>query len=148
MGMDCYSCRQGRTDAAELPPREHIGGDENWRLAHSFSTALPGWLVLTPRRHVTTIADLTDDEAAGLGAWQVRASRALHKVTGCEKTYVAQFAEQEGFAHVHFHIVPRMPGLPEDHRGPGIFHYLAAPPTDHVPTTEMDRLSEALTTHL
>ena len=30
-------------------------------------TALPGWLVLMPRRHVTAIADLTDDEARALG---------------------------------------------------------------------------------
>lgn len=28
---------------------------------------------------------------------------------GSSKTYVALFAEAEGFAHVHFHVVPRSP---------------------------------------
>jgi diadenosine tetraphosphate (Ap4A) HIT family hydrolase len=45
-------------------------------------------------------------------------------VTGCVKTYVMQFAEREGFAHVHFHIVPRMPEQPDDRRGPSVFGYL------------------------
>jgi diadenosine tetraphosphate (Ap4A) HIT family hydrolase len=100
--MDCSSCRNHQQSAA-LPPRELIAADDYWRVAHVFDTALPGWLVLVPLRHVTSIADLTDAEAASLGTWQVRLSRALQAVTGCLKTYVVQFAEKEGFAHVHFH---------------------------------------------
>ncbi len=64
-------------------------------------TALPGWLVLLPRRHVTAIHELTDAEATTQGTWQVRLSRALHAVTGCIKT----------LAHVHFHVMPRMADL-------------------------------------
>jgi diadenosine tetraphosphate (Ap4A) HIT family hydrolase len=79
---------------------------------------------------VIAIADLTDEEAGTLGMWQVRLSRALRTVTGCVKTYVVQFAEKEGFAHVHFHIVPRMPNLPADRRGPGIFQYMDRDGTD------------------
>jgi diadenosine tetraphosphate (Ap4A) HIT family hydrolase len=101
-----------------------------WRVAHDFNSTLQGWLVLVPRRHVTSIADLTDEEAGTLGMWQVRLSRALRTVTGCVKTYVVQFAEKEGFAHVHFHIVPRMPNLPADRRGPGIFQYMDRDGTD------------------
>jgi diadenosine tetraphosphate (Ap4A) HIT family hydrolase len=56
---------------------------------------------------VLTIAELTDAEAAGLGTWQVRLSRALHAVTRCAKTYVVQFAEAQRFSHVHFHVIPR-----------------------------------------
>jgi diadenosine tetraphosphate (Ap4A) HIT family hydrolase len=138
--MECLSCRQG----PGLPPRERIAGDDHWRVAHGFNSALPGWLVLIPRRHITAIADLTDEEAAGLGLWQVRLSRALRDVTGCVKTYVIQFAEQDGFAHVHFHIVPRMPDLPADHRGPRIFGYLQRPPAEQVPVEEMDRLAEEI----
>lgn len=99
-------------------------------MAHSFNTAVPGWLVLLPRRHVTAVHDLTDAEAGALGVWQVGLSRALRGVTGCLKTYVVQFAESEGFAHVHFHIVPRMADLPAAHRGPGIFGLLGHPETE------------------
>ena len=98
----CFSCDQeARFDL--LPVRERISADLHWRVAHAVASALPGWLVLLPRRHVTTIADLTDAEAASLGLWQVRISRALRTVTGCTKTYLSQFAEAEGFSHVHFH---------------------------------------------
>ncbi|MEV0354048.1 hypothetical protein AB0H88_50615 [Nonomuraea sp. NPDC050680] len=56
-------------------------------------------------------------------------------MTDCEKTYVMQFAELEGFNHVHFHTVPRMADLSADLRGPKILGLMsrdedAALPTD------------------
>ena len=143
----CYSC--DRTSMLDtLPPRELIGLDEHWRVAHAINSALPGWLVLLPRRHVTAIAELTDAEAAGLGGWQVRLSRALRAVTGCTKTYVVQFAEQAGFNHVHFHVVPRAGDVPADRLGPRVFGYLHAGPGQAVSEAGMDRLAEDLRAHL
>jgi diadenosine tetraphosphate (Ap4A) HIT family hydrolase len=141
------TCR-GNERIGTLPPRELIAADGHWRVAHAFDTALPGWLVLLPRRHVTSIADLTDAEAASLGTWQVRLSRALRTVTGCSKTYLAQFAEQAGFAHVHFHVVPRMPDLPDDRRGPRVFAYLSAPEGHRVTEQQQDELAAALRAQL
>jgi diadenosine tetraphosphate (Ap4A) HIT family hydrolase len=141
--MDCYVCRNN-DQFDQLPTRERIAADPHWRVAHAFNTSLPGWLILVPRRHVTTIADLTDDEAAVLGTWQVRLSRALREVTGCVKTYVMQFAEQEGFGHVHFHVVPRMADIPEDHRGPAVFGYLIRPPGQGIDERHRDDLATAL----
>ncbi len=37
------------------------------------------------------------------------------------------YAEAEGFAHLHVHLVPRMPDQPEERRGPAVFGYLAQP---------------------
>ena len=145
--MDCLSCHHNdRIDA--LPPRERIGADPHWRVAHTFDTSLPGWLVLIPRRHVTAVADLTDAEAATLGAWQVRLSRALHAVTACVKTYVVLFAEAEGFAHVHFHIVPRDADLPPDERGPGVFRHLGVPEERRMSDERRDELAAVLAAHL
>jgi diadenosine tetraphosphate (Ap4A) HIT family hydrolase len=145
--MVCLAC-VNNDQFDELPPRERVAADAHWRVAHAFNTTLPGWLVLVPRRHVTSIAELTDAEAATLGSWQVRLSRALHEVTGCAKTYVMQFAEQEGFGHVHFHVVPRMPDLPADHRGPAVFHYLVRPPAQGIDDNQRDDLAATLRTHL
>lgn len=128
----------------QLPVRERIAFDQNWRVAHAIGSALEAWLVLLPRRHVTTIAELTDTEADGLGTWQVRLSRALHQVTMCAKTYVVQFAEAEGFAHVHFHIIPRLPDHPQDRRGPAAFSYLSGPAHEQVPAQRMDSIGESL----
>jgi diadenosine tetraphosphate (Ap4A) HIT family hydrolase len=144
---DCYACRnEARFD--ELPPRERVAHDGLWRVAEAFDAALPGWLVLLPRRHVTAVHDLTDDEAAALGTWQVRLSRALREVTGCAKTYVVQFAEAEGFAHVHFHIVPRPADLAREHRGPGVFALLGRPEPERIPPGRADEMALALRAHL
>lgn len=140
---DCYACAQ-ESQFDTLPPRERVTTDAHWRVAHAIGTALPGWLVLLPRRHVTAVHDLTDAEAAALGTWQVRLSRALHRVTGCAKTYVVQFAEAEGFSHVHFHIVPRMRDLPRELRGPQVFGLLQRPEGEHVTADQADELARSL----
>ncbi|MYS83367.1 HIT family protein [Embleya scabrispora] len=139
----CHSCEQ-EARFGELPSRERVAFDAWWRVAHAFDTALPGWLVLVPRRHVVSIAELTGDEAGTLGTWQVALARALREVTGCTKTYVAQFAEREGFAHVHFHIVPRPPDLAAELRGPGAFAMLGRPEGERVTAERMDASADAL----
>ncbi|SEG48365.1 Diadenosine tetraphosphate (Ap4A) hydrolase [Thermomonospora echinospora] len=131
-----------------LPPRELIAADPYWRVAHAFGTRLPGWLVLLPRRHVTAVAELTDAEAAALGIWQVRLSRALHAVTGCVKTYVAQFAEAEGFGHVHFHIIARSGHMPAELRGPKVFTLLGRPDEEDLSTEQRDELALQIREHL
>jgi diadenosine tetraphosphate (Ap4A) HIT family hydrolase len=67
----------------------------------------------------------------------------LHEVLGCQKTYIAQFAEAEGFFHVHFHVVPRSPDLPQELRGPRIFQMMQP---DRPPVTEprMDEIAREL----
>ncbi|HZN17679.1 MAG TPA: HIT family protein [Micromonosporaceae bacterium] len=143
----CYSCVQ-EDQLESQPVWQRIGTDDYWRVAHAVGTALPGWLVLVPRRHVTSVADLTDAEAAGLGLWQVRLSRALRAVTGCVKTYVAQFAEAEGFSHVHFHLVPRMADLLPELRGPKVFGLLGVADGAQVDSDRMDTIAAALARHL
>jgi diadenosine tetraphosphate (Ap4A) HIT family hydrolase len=139
---DCYACAR-EAEFGTLPPREHVAADVHWRAAHAFGCALEGWLVLIPRRHITSVSELSEAEAQSLGTWQVRLSQALHQVLGCQKTYIAQFAEAEGFSHVHFHVVPRPPDLPKELRGPGIFQLMQ---TGHPPVTEqrMDEIARDL----
>ncbi|MFD8417934.1 HIT family protein [Streptomyces sp. NPDC059466] len=144
---DCYACGK-EAEFDDLPPRERVAHDRLWRVAHAMDTSVPGWLVLLPRRHVAAVHDLTDAEASALGVWQVRLSRALRGVTGCVKTYVVQFAEAEGFAHVHFHIVPRLADLRQEHRGPRIFELLGRPERERVATEQADQVAHALRAHL
>jgi diadenosine tetraphosphate (Ap4A) HIT family hydrolase len=122
---NCKTCEliAGR-DAGITPLWDCICRTRFWDVAHSYNSALPGWLVLVARRHIEAIDELTDEEAVELGLLQRRLSLALKEVTGCLKTYVMQFAEMAEHPHVHFHIVPRMPDLPEDHRSTKIFEYL------------------------
>ncbi len=123
------------------PPRESVIRTDHWRVCHSFNTSLPGWLVVIPLRHVLAIDELNEDEAVELGPLIQRLSAALRVVVKCEKTYVVQFAEAKEFAHVHFHVVPRMASFTDDERGPNVFAFLRGSESEWVPAEEMDRIS-------
>lgn len=146
MSTECFSCRQ--TDAVTAPPAERILVTDHWRVAHAFDTDLPGWLVLLPRRHVTALAELRPDEAAEIGPLLQRISGALRQRVGAGKTYVMLFAEAEGFAHLHFHVVPRMPDQPDAERGPRIFARLGLPPERRLAEADVDELCRSLSAAL
>lgn len=139
MSSDCYACDQSGPDA---PFRERFVREGGWRVAHDFNSSLEGWLILAPLRHVHALDELTADEATALGNLLRKASIALKTVTGCQKTYVMLFAEAEGFAHLHVHLVPRMADLPDDRRGPDVFGYLKA--GEPVALARRDEIAESL----
>lgn len=87
-------------------------------------------------------AELSDDEAASLGRWQVRLARALAAELRRPKTYVIRFGEAPGH-HLHFHVIARPPDLRPESTGPGVFGFLATgqPP---VSTADRDDLANRL----
>lgn len=121
MSIRCYACEQSGVDA---PFRERFVRRAGWRVAHDFNSSLEGWLILAPLRHVHSLDELSPEESTTLGALLRESSVDLKSVTGCAKTYVMLFAEAEGFAHLHVHVVPRMADQPPDRRGPEVFGYL------------------------
>jgi diadenosine tetraphosphate (Ap4A) HIT family hydrolase len=64
----CHCCQL--VNRSDLPPRDRIYADGRWQVAHAFDSALLGWLILFPVRHLTSLSELTDDEAAGPGILQ------------------------------------------------------------------------------
>ncbi len=137
-----------RRDRGEAPPWDMIHRADHWDLVHAYNTSLPGWLVLVARRHVAAIDELTDEEATELGILLRRSSAALRQVVGCVKTYVCQFAEQAEHPHVHFHIVPRMAGQPDDRRGPRVFGYLGVPEDERVSEEKMNEIAAGVGQYL
>lgn len=136
----CYACTHSA--APEAPPRDQVVRTALWRAAHADRTGLPGWLVLVPLRHVTSLDQLTAEESAEIGPLLAGLTAALRQVTGCVKTYVLLLAEKEGFSHIHFHVVPRAPDLAAELVGPGILALLHS--DDPVPDAEQDRLAALL----
>lgn len=138
----CFAC--GHQGADSLPPREDVAHTDYWRVAVAFNSTLPGWLVVIPTRHVTAFTELTPAAADELGGLVLRLSAALEAVTGCVKTYLMQFSEAEGFAHLHVHLVPRMPNQPAHARGPGVFTYLSDNESTWLPEVERDSIALAV----
>jgi len=128
------------------PLCENVLRTARWRVAHAFGTTVAGWLVVVPLRHITSLAELSGDEAAELGPLLRDLTVALTAVVGCEKTYVAMFAE--AVSHVHFHVVPRMADQPAELLGPKIFDLLGSAPVDSLPDVERDRLATELAARL
>jgi diadenosine tetraphosphate (Ap4A) HIT family hydrolase len=110
---------------------------------------MPGWTVIVLRRHAEALHDLTHAEFAELARLQSAVARALQAAFGCAKEYSVCYAEVAGFEHIHFHIVPRAPGLPPAEQGGGVFGHLkasdqAVPPADVVRVCgELARLVDA-----
>jgi diadenosine tetraphosphate (Ap4A) HIT family hydrolase len=138
----CLACP--RLALEDPAPRERVVATRHWSVAHAFNTALEGWLVVLPRRHVVAVDQLDAAEAAELGPLLVAVSRALRAVVGCEKTYVIQLAESPGFNHVHVHVVPRRADLPADLAGPRIFGLLGVDDDAVVPEARRDALALAI----
>jgi diadenosine tetraphosphate (Ap4A) HIT family hydrolase len=113
-------------------------------IAHAFNTSLPGWIVIVARRHVETIADLSEDEGLELGNLIRSVSKHLQEITGCVKTYVMQFAEAPGHNHVHFHIVPRMNDISDSDKGINVFNCLGVAEEDRVSENIMNGLAANL----
>lgn len=145
MNDNCLTCELvARRDRDEAPPWDSIHRTPYWDIVHSYNTSLPGWLVLISRRHMTAVDEMTEAEALELGALIRQVSLALKAVTGCQKTYVIQFAEAAEHPHVHFHIVPRMADQPVDRKGPQIFGYLGVPDDERVSEARMNEIGAAV----
>jgi diadenosine tetraphosphate (Ap4A) HIT family hydrolase len=125
---------------ADPPIRERILVRDGWRVAHNFETSLPGWLVAVPLRHITRISELHAGEAAALGPLLP-----LHPVLkATEPKATGAVAERPGFAHIHFHVVPRMSDFGEDDPGPRVMRHLGDQAGTLVSADEMDRLARKL----
>lgn len=133
MSDDCIFCKIIR---GELPSTR-IYEDDNVLAFLDIAPVRPGHTLLIPKRHVETLFDLTEEQAAVLAAVMPKLASAIVKGVGAEGLNVFQAnrpcAGQVVF-HVHFHLVPR-------NEGDGV-KFL--PPQSRYGEGEMERVSEAI----
>lgn len=145
----CRSCQLiKRRDDGEAPRWDAVLRTPSWDIAHADNTSLEGWTVIVLRRHAATLAEMTAEEADELGGLVRRVSRALTDLTGCGKTYVAQFAEHPQHHHVHFHVIPVPVDNPDEHRSYRIFARLGVPDDQRVPEVRMNEIAATLASAL
>ncbi|HEY8039416.1 MAG TPA: HIT family protein [Polyangiaceae bacterium] len=71
----------------------------------------PGHVLVVPRIHRDTLADLKSEEVAGLFSVAQSVSRALEVALGAEGTFVAMNNRvSQSVPHAHVHVVPRRKG--------------------------------------
>ena len=141
----CRSCQlMHKRDNGEAPIWDSIYRSEFWDLVHAYNTSYLGWLVLTVRRHIEALDEMSIAEAADLGALIREVSLALKQQTGCQKTYVMQFAESPEHPHVHFHIVPRLPDQAPEDIAYKVMRHLDVPLQERCDEAEMNALALAI----
>ena len=92
----------------------------HFRIEPCASCLIPGYLIVSPHVPVSSLAELSPDAQAALGATLVAATRAIEAVVHPQRVYCALFAEE--MCSVHFHLFPRSDWL--------LSSYLCAHPGD------------------
>lgn len=71
----------------------------------------PGHVLLLPRDHVATLAELADEQTGPLMLHAKWLSIAVERAVGAEGTFVAMNNRvSQSVAHLHLHVVPRRRG--------------------------------------
>ena len=126
----CFVCEKHRN--GDRAPGGVLHADDLVYAGHGHAlgddAAYRGHLVIEPLRHVAGLGDLTDDEAAALGALANRLARALKDVAGAVHVYA--FVIGDAVPHLHLQLVPRYPGTPREHWGPRLLQWAEAPRVD------------------
>jgi ATP adenylyltransferase len=79
----------------------------HWIVNHVVGPMNLGTLVLSPRDHVTAIADLTTEAASELGPLLRRTAQVVESILEPEQTYVSSWAHGEhGRKHLHIVVQP------------------------------------------
>src|ERR1700693_6247383 len=126
----------------EAAPRRNVFVNAHFRIEPCTSCPIAGYLIVSPRIHVSSLAQLSPDAQGALGVTLAAATRAIERVVHPRRVYCALFAEETG--SVHFHLFPRADSLlsaysrahPEDAdiSGPRLLDWARStfrgPPTD------------------
>ena len=137
MSSECVICQLVAREI-EVSPLHH---GELCSAFMDIQPVTPGHLLVVPNRHAVHLADLTEDEGAGIFHLGQRMAAALRKCgVRCDgiNFFIADgvAAGQEVF-HVHLHVIPRFPGdgfglrLPPDYK-------------DRPPRSELDDIAEKI----
>ncbi|HZI74513.1 MAG TPA: hypothetical protein VFD73_10960, partial [Gemmatimonadales bacterium] len=111
-GSTCSACAEL---AGEIQAPGGIIYDNGlWLVSHHTGAYTdPGELIVKPRRHCESLAELTREEARALGTVLWSAVRALERVIPAERIYAVSFNER--VRHLHFLLLPRTAAMPRGH---------------------------------
>ena len=96
-GVDCWQCT-GQDD-------EFLWTDERWRLSLYSPSPYRGVVLLQPRVHAESVAELPAAEAAELGPLAGRVQRAVESLGGVGRVHLNYWGD--GAAHFHLWFYPR-----------------------------------------
>jgi diadenosine tetraphosphate (Ap4A) HIT family hydrolase len=105
-GMDgCLAC--DLADGKVPLPGGRIYETEGWVVEHCIGPLGAGTLIVKPKRHVTAVADLSEEEAAELGPLLHKASHVAATLVPAEQVYNCLWSHAGGQpGHIHYVVQP------------------------------------------
>ena len=101
----CIAC--DLTAGREPLPGGVIADTGPWRVEHCVGPLGVGTLIVKPLRHVVHVADLTREEAAGLGPVLHTAASIVTELLQPDQVYVCLWSHAGGVpGHIHFVVQP------------------------------------------
>ncbi len=100
-----------RCSACAKPDGDYLWTDERWRLQALEPSGLPIIVILEPREHHDSPADLPEDLARDQGLMLGRVERAVLSVGEVGRVHIGRWGE--GGAHLHWWFIARPAGLPQ-----------------------------------
>jgi diadenosine tetraphosphate (Ap4A) HIT family hydrolase len=143
----CLTCLN-LSGERRISPGPYIYQGTHWVVDHAYPTTHLGWLVILPKRHIEALHELTREEFQELAEIEYRLVQVMHTDSAVLKEYMMCFAEGQGFAHVHIHVVPRPVDLPAEIKGPRVFALLAVDAEHAIPAQEITAFCEEFTRKL
>lgn len=92
-------------NGTKIPPGGLIYKDNEIIIHHCIDVNIPGYLILSPVRHVAAYQDLTQIEIIAMAMSLKKITAILQQIPDIEKVYLLNLAEET--LHFHFHIFPR-----------------------------------------
>lgn len=83
--------------------------------------ATRGHLLIEPKRHVTKLTELSDEECNALGGFIRLGASLMEGLLKAEHVYV--FRINDKVAHFHIHLIPRYAGTPREFWGAKIMEW-------------------------
>lgn len=88
----------------------------HWFVEHTVGPLGVGTLILKPKRHLTRVSELTEDEAAELGPLLVRSAAVVDELVNPEQVYIGLWSHAGGTpVHIHYVIFPATRALMDKH---------------------------------
>jgi len=103
--VGCIACDINRGRAPL--PGGLVHDTAHWRVEHCIGRLGVGTWIVKPKRHVTGVGDLRDEEAAELGPLLARTSRVAEQLVDCEQVYNELWSHAGSpRGHIHYVIAP------------------------------------------
>lgn len=118
MSLECMACLL--TAGERELPGGRIFRSEHWVVEHCIGTLGVGTLILKPLRHVVSLGDMSNAEAASLGPLLQRTTSIIRTLTDADQIYSCLWSHADWRpGHIHFVLQPAWTSLRSRYPGPG-----------------------------